>query len=136
MNTMDRGTVLLDWVTMLSWKQQSTLLSALRGPDLAAPAVKRVSRWLRAATQNCGDSSSGYMRQEELPSSTELELELLFLPTHFTLHFLYGLEIVGYHHPDAGVAEKARSWYTELVQRFHLHPESMEEIDVRLQDKM
>lgn len=131
---MGNGKVILDWVCRLPWKQQSVLLSALRGPDAESIYVKMLSRWLRMCVQENADPTSGYMGDAELPEIQQVEDELMFLPTHYTIHLLYGLEITGYNHSDPRIAERALRYYTGIVARFHLVPESKEELDARLID--
>ena len=87
------------------------------------------------ACQNCADTTTGYMQQLNFPTVKELEAELMFCSTHFTLHFLYGLEIIGYYHPDRDMAQHARDYYQGLVSEFAMRGESKEELEARLQDK-
>src|SRR3954469_5589558 len=54
--------VVLPWLAVLPWKQQSIFFSSLRGPDRAnVPAIKRTNRWMRSVAQNNADPSKGYM---------------------------------------------------------------------------
>ena len=40
---MEKGKVLQDWMGKLPWKQQSVILSSLRGPDnFRFPAIKKL----------------------------------------------------------------------------------------------
>jgi len=58
--------------------------------------------------------------------------ELDAIPLHFQLHFMHGVEILGYKHPRHG------AWwlwlYERLVKDMHLNMETKEELDFRLGD--
>lgn len=134
---MGKGLVLLDWMAKLDWKQQSVILSALRGPDNHhSPNIKKISRWIRSITQNNADPSHSYMKNVELPGLKDFEDEFYFESTHYSLHLLFALEIIGYKHPDKDVAKIALDYYLALVADvYHLKPESESDLDKRLQDK-
>jgi hypothetical protein len=56
------------------------------------------------------------------------------LPLHFYLHVIHASSILGYHHSN----ERIRNWwnktYNRLCHDMHLHPETQEELDNRLND--
>lgn len=135
---MANGLVLLDWMAELGWKQQSVILSALRGPDNHhSPNIKKLSRWIRSVTQNNADPSHSYMKSIDLPSLKDFEDEFYFASTHYSLHLLFALEIIGFKHPDPVIAKIAMDYYLALVEDvYHLKPESMADLDDRLQDKV
>lgn len=135
---MAKGTVLQEWMGGLTWKQQSVVLSALRGPDNQyCPNIKKISRWIRFITQNNADPSHTYMRTVDLPAVQEFEDEYSFCSTHYSLHLLFALEIIGYKHPDKETAKIARDYYLALVDDvYHLKPETEEDLDKRLEDKV
>lgn len=135
---MGKGIVLLDWMSALDWKQQSVILSALRGPDNHhAPTIKKLSRWIRSITQNNADPTHSYMKSVELPELKEFEDEFYFASTHYSLHLLFALEIIGYKHPDPAIAKIALQYYLALVEDvYHLKPETEADLDNRLFDKV
>lgn len=135
---MDGKTVLLNWIKELPWKQQSVLLSALRGPDTAYyPHIKKVTKWIRINLQNNADPTKSYMHQENLPSAKELEKEIEFCSVHYACHLLHALEIIGYKHPDEKTASYANNYYRYFSREiFHLNPETKEQLDKRLEDKV
>ncbi len=135
---MAKGIVLLDWMSNLSWKQQSVILLALRGPDNHySPNLKKISRWIRSITQNNADPTHSYMKIVDLPSIKEFEDEYYFCSTHYSLHLLFALEIIGYKHPDKNVASTALKYYLSLVDDvYHLKPETIHDLDKRLRDKV
>jgi hypothetical protein len=130
--------VLLDWMGEISWKEQSVVISSLRGPDnLYTPNIKKLIRWMRGATQNNADPKHSYMQIDELPSFEEIEHEIAFCSMHYVTHLLHGLEIIGYKHSDKSMAKIARNYYLEIVKEFfHLYPETEIQMDTRLQDKV
>jgi hypothetical protein len=132
---MSKGFVLQDWMAELPWKQQSVVLSSLRGPDLSRPvAVKKLNRWLRAVTQNNADPSTDYMKDIALPEIDDLEEELGYCTMHYFTHLLHALEIIGYKHPDNVIRDISNIYYKGLVNFAHLNPETKEQLDTRLED--
>ena len=120
----------------LTWKQQSTLFSALRGPDnLRCENVKKVTRWLRGLMQNNADNSDDYMRDVGLPEIEEVNKELEFTSVHYFCHLMHVLEIVGYKHPDIEIRKQASNYYFGIVRALHLNPETENELEKRLKDK-
>jgi hypothetical protein len=134
---MSKGVVLQDWVgDLLTWKQQSTMFSALRGPDnLRCDNVKKVTRWLRGVTQKDADPSDDYMRKMELPSIEELNKELEFTSVHYFCHLMHVLEIIDYKHPEQGVRRTASDYYLGIVHALHLNQETFGQLEIRLKDK-
>lgn len=134
---MGEGHVLQAWVAALPWKQQSVLLSSLRGPDTARPgSIKTVNRWLRGIMQNNADSSTDYMTEVPLPERNELQRDLEYCTMHYYSHLMHAIQIVGYKHPDQEIAKKANTYYELLVDFLHLNPETREQMNKRLEDKV
>lgn len=131
------GSVLRAWVADLPWKQQSVLLSGLRGPDeRRCPEVKKVIRFLRAATQN----DAGVTAEDSYLDGGSLDdvntrgvlREVEYLSVHFATHLLYALLIVACGCPDGDVAEQAGDLYDAIVDDWHLNPETREQMEARL----
>jgi len=134
---MEKGKVLQDWMGELPWKQQSVILSSLRGPDTHRPEhVKKVTRWLRAITQNNADSSTDYMKDVGLPDFEALRTDLEFCTIHYFCHLLHTFEIIGYNHPNSEIRNLSRNYYEGLVDALHLNSETKEQLDNRLEDKV
>ncbi|MBS3089123.1 hypothetical protein J4402_05130 [Candidatus Pacearchaeota archaeon] len=129
--------VLKEWMAELPWKQQSVVLSSLRGPDTSRPAsVKILNRWLRGITQNNADSSTDYMKNLAHPSVGDLQKDLEYCTMHYYCHLMHAMEIIGYNHPDKEIAETARGYYENMVLFLHLNPETKEQLNKRLEDKI
>ena len=130
------GLVLQEWVGALSWKQQSIVLSSLRGPDnLSLPNLKLVSRWIRGVVQRNADSSSKYMNSISFPNISGLREEVEFCSVHYLGHLLQGLEVIGYNHPDQLISREALGCYSGIVERvLHLNVESKSQLETRLRD--
>jgi hypothetical protein len=134
---MSNGFVLQEWMKELSWKQQSVIFSSLRGPDLSRPvAVKKLNRWLRNITQNNADPSTEYMKEIVLPDIEDLKEELGYCTIHYFTHLMHALEIIGYKHPDKLIGDTAKNYYFGLVDFMHLNPETKEQLNKRLEDKV
>lgn len=134
---MNNGFVLKDWMSELPWKEQSVILSSLRGPDLSRPvAVKKLNRWLRSITQNNADSSTEYMKEIVLPDIEDLKEEVGYCTMHYFTHLMHALEIIGYKHPDKFIRDMGEKYYLGLVDFAHLNPETKEQLDKRLEDRV
>lgn len=152
--------VLQEWVTDLTFMQQTVLLTAIRGPD-GAPKygpTKMLLRWYRRcillSAMDGVALSTPYLfgggsftgpsyepttywhdwtpRMEEIVGLYLRELDAL--PHHFQLHFMHAVEILGYKHPDPDIAVFWLSTYLRLVHDMHLWPETEEQMDLRLGD--
>jgi hypothetical protein len=126
--------VLLPWVTDLPFKMQSVLISGLRGPDThQVVALKRVVRWIRAATQNNADPTTDYMKDiGPLPEWSEVQKELEFCSVHYYAHLMHTLEIIGYMHHDPIGVQHARRLYFEMADALHLVAETRLQLLQRL----
>lgn len=125
----------------LSWKQQTVLLTALRGPDAGAiPALKIVTRWIRSIVVKNAAPKERFMRETEWkPIKTiiaENTSDFAMLSVHYFMHLMHGLEIIGHHHPDLTTRAKAKSGYFDMCEYMHVHPETKEELDNRLEDRV
>jgi hypothetical protein len=134
---MSKGTVLQEWMADLPWKQQSVILSVLRGPDnFRFEGIKKVNRWLRKITQHNADPSTEYMQKIELPSVEQICKEGEYTSVHYFCHLMHALEIIGYNHPDKEISKTAEDYYFSLVNALHLNPETEEQLNRRLEDKV
>ncbi len=133
-----KGKVLQDWIGILSWKMQSVLISAQRGPDSHfCPHVKSLTKWIRRTCQQNADPSHSFMANVPLPTLDELEYELEYCTMHFTFHLLYGLEIIAYKHPDVEINKKAMYYYKGIIEDIlHFNIEREEQMNARLFDKV
>lgn len=113
------------WVRELQWKEQSILFSGLRGPDtMRCPAVKGMSKWMRAVSQEDADPSKPYMQSARLPDVEDVLEELEHLPCHFVHHFADALAVIGYGHPDVGTRQCAYGLHVLIAEElFHFVPE-------------
>jgi len=134
---MGKGFVLQEWMAELPWKQQSVILSSLRGPDNVRPgSVKVVNRWLRGITQNNADSSTDYMKDLPHPSIEDLLSDLEYCTLHYYCHLMHAIEIIGYNCPEKKTAEIARKYYFAMTDDLHLNPETKEQLNLRLSDRV
>ena len=134
---MNKGFVLQAWMAELPWKQQSVIFSSLRGPDLSRPiAVKKLNRWLRSVTQNNADPSTEYMKKIVLPKIEDLKEEVGYCTMHYFTHLLHALEIIGYNHPEEKTKDIAIRYYAAMVDFLHLNPETKEQLNKRLEDRV
>lgn len=105
--------VLQDWVMTLNWKEQTGLISAIRGVDINDNEViekecKSITRMIRFLVLNNADSKTNFMTDEVLaPSDIVNKLEYLYdqislgnLPLHWSSHIFGALKIIIEKHPN------------------------------------
>lgn len=137
--------VLQEWVINLGperMRHQGVLLTAVRGCDVVKKdePVKLLARCYRAAILNCfcGDPRKAVSFVELVPNVVLLErMEAVVknhdhYPMHYVLHLVHAAAIVGHYHPDAGVSSAWLIFYNQMVSKFHMRPESREDLDRRL----
>lgn len=56
------------------------------------------------------------------------------LPLHYFMHFMHGVEILGYKHPDPRERSLWHGFYLLIVNAMHLSPETEAAMDARLCD--
>lgn len=148
------------WTHSLPMMQQTVLLTAIRGPDNMPKysGVKMLLRWYRrcvllSAMDGCAitnpiDTNGGSFTGPSLEGDDDLDCwedrmqahinEYLrqtdALPHHYQMHFMHAVEILGYKHPDSRIKFFWHQLYLRLVNDFHLHPETEQELNERLGD--
>ena len=132
--------VIKEWAWSLSWKQQTVLMSALRGCDTAGkndPSKAFIRRLRNAVLHNGGpdDADPEFMT----PNVTKQDVydftkSMDQYPIHFILHLVHAAEVVGYNHPDSQEREFWYLFYNMFVDAFHMLPEDRTGNDHRLRD--
>lgn len=136
------SSVLQSWVTEnCSWKEQTVLLCALRGPDAGGtPKVKAWVRFIRATVLQNAAPHKTFMRKESITSIQEIAdnepLTFDMLPVHYLGHLMHALQVTGYRHPDKSVQATALYAYEEFCEYLHVNPESHEQMTLRLKDEV
>lgn len=126
---------------LLRWFRRCVLLSAMDGKTLSDPCSRNGGSFTGPSCDNSYESSDGDVVEKGWEHALEdadvlgkYLRELDAVPHHFQLHFMHAVEILGYKHPD----ERIRVWwhvvYERLVNDMHLHPETEQELDLRLGD--
>lgn len=127
--------VLQKWVQELTWKEQSAILTSIRGSDeFYIPQLRSLVRWIRRTTLYDADLNGTFVKHGALPSKGELKPCLEYMRVHFVSHLMHTLEIIGYRCPDDDIAEIAEGYYVNMCDILHCNPETREEMDVRLKD--
>ncbi len=132
--------VVKEWLFQdnISLKQQTVVLSALRGCDgqPKEDLSKKLTRMLRSAIlYNAATPTSNFMKE----TMTLDEIALLSknadkYPMHYYTHAMHACEIIGYKHPDDGIRVWFNKAYVTMVKALHLNPETESECDYRLRD--
>lgn len=125
------------WLSELPWKMQTVVNQGLRAPDTHyCKGLKLVCRWMRGVVLQNADTNHTFMcSKKEMPKIEDIENELNYCSVHFATHFLYALEIIGYHHPNCKEKAIAQRYYRGIVEeQWHFNVETEKELEVRLAD--
>jgi hypothetical protein len=136
--------VLQDWVMELPLREQGTLLTGVRGCDLApkTPATTRSAErsliaFLRYCVLNPADVREvdivGSFFRSLAPADWKAS-EFGHYPLHWYSHVMHCFEVVAYRHPGADIAADALKIYTRLVRGLHLNVETKEQMIARLSE--
>lgn len=155
------ASVLQDWVAGIPMMQQTVLLTAIRGPDGLPKygAIKMLLRWYRRCTllsamdrsvipdpidATRGGSFTGPSLDGDHPEDpwgermqvhvNQYLKDLDAIPHHFQMHFMHGVEILGYKHPVTEIRFFWHQLYKRLVHDMHVWPETEAQLDGRLGD--
>lgn len=133
-----------DWVHTLTFQQQALLMTGMRGPDGCNKhcAAKVIIRFLRGsickpAGEWDGDNNNDFMWGNY--SVFNIWRKAFFddpdgYPHHFIMHLVHCAEVIGYKHPNRDISVYWRSFYNDACHSFHMHIETEEEMDDRLND--
>ena len=144
--------MLQDWVMDLPLRAQGTLLTGIRGCDVAPKVVETVTERYGCST---GESSPerqlvAFLRYCVMNPADPREVDICgaffasrppemwkpsalgHYPLHWYSHVMHCFEVVGYIHPDLVVRCRAHQIYTRMAHSLHLHPETEEQMMARL----
>lgn len=82
------------------------------------------------------DSSTDYMKDLPFPSLDDFQRDLEYCTMHYYCHLMHAMEIIGYNHPKEETRDIALGYYAAMVEFQHLNPETKEELNSRLEDKV
>lgn len=135
--------VLQDWVMALPLREQGTLLTGVRGCDMApktpgedAPE-RRLVAFLRWCTMNPADEREIDIPGSFFQSAPPIEWkpsQFGHYPQHWYAHLMHCFEVVAYRHPDFKVGIQANGIYKKLVKNLHLNPETYDQMIARLSE--
>lgn len=136
--------VLQDWVMELPIRAQGTLLTGIRGCDLApkmpsciderygcstgeGSAERQLVAFLRYLVLNPADAREidvpgGWFRST--PPENWKPSQFGHYPQHWYSHIMHCFEVVGYLNPNQHLAHQAYLIYERLVHNLHLEPET------------
>lgn len=132
------NSVVQDWVGEMTLKQQTVVLSAIRGCD-GAPKndiSKPFVRALRAVVlKNAVEGECTFMEAEILDKDISVFVKSLDpYPMHWLIHFIHAVECVGYGHSDKAIASWWGLLYIRLCEALHFVPEGFGVWNERLVD--
>ncbi|MCL2570429.1 MAG: hypothetical protein FWE16_04460 [Firmicutes bacterium] len=135
-----KNCVVEDWLYAdnISLKQQTVVLSALRGCDGQSrhDLSKKLARKIRCTVlKNAATSSTEFMQDlMTLDEVRDFAKDCDKYPVHYYIHVIHCCEIIGYKHNY----ENTRKWFSDayriMVDALHLRTETEKECDYRLRD--
>lgn len=135
--------ILQDWVVNLPLREQGTLLTGIRGCDLAPKYIdtenteRRLVAFLRYCILNPADPREVDIPHSFFQSSPPKNWrpsEFGHYPTHWYSHVMHCFEVVGYRHPMDHIRNMAQEIYQNMVHGLHLNIETREEMIERLSE--
>jgi len=144
--------VLQDWVMCMPLRAQGTLLTGIRGCDLAPKnplcidprygcstgedtPERGLTAFLRYCVMNPADPREvdipGAFFQSKPPENWKPS-QFGHYPQHWYSHLMHCFEVVGYHHPAPDIRIDAYKIYCRFVSNLHLNPETGEQMWDRL----
>lgn len=144
--------VIPDWMSKLTFQQQSVLMLALRGPDGVRKhhPMKNIQRAYRGTILKAavygrllapGEEADSFMSMERIVDVTMWQEDMLMyfhhideLPHHFHAHLMHGAQILGYKHESFVLRQRWNEFYFRCVDDAHLKIETEAEMDERLND--
>lgn len=132
------------WVgDLLSFKQQTVLLSALRGcdgkpkEDVSKILTRKLRGEILLSADTVSKSTPGTFMgapDDMATAANKFVANLDHYPVHWLMHFAHAVEIVGYYHPDPTTAKWWLSLYEAILAALHVSPESKAQNEERLKD--
>ncbi len=123
-----------DWISKLSKQQQEIVMYSLKGPPTTVPtSMKITTKWLNDIVL---DSPKQNMEDFYHPLIEKFENDLRYCTVHYYSHLMQAMEIIGYNHPKEDIRDVALGYYAAMVEFLHLNPETKEELNSRLEDKV
>ncbi len=136
--------VLQDWVMELPLREQGTLLTVVRGCDLAPKhPLDSLERQLTAAFRGAIlvahdpreiDYGPGCFMLSEPPVKLFKLNKLEHYPLHFVSHVIHAAEVIARRHPNDGKRVKWLMIYMSAVKSLHLNIEREEQMFERLSE--
>lgn len=135
MKQEENNCVMKKWVQELTWKEQSAILTAIRGSDERyIPELRSLVRWLRKQTLYNADVDGTFLMIIGMASVKDLKPVLEYVTIHFASHLFHAFEIVGYKHPEEVERIRAIEYYKLFCEMLHCNPETKEQMEKRLTD--
>lgn len=130
--------VLQPWVEELGLRHQGVIVSIARGCDTAPKrcALKEFTKALRGYFLVSFDpnpsSYIAHVQPDDLQQRMDLVLHEDFdqYPHHYIMHLLHAVAIIGYYCDRD--REIWHQFYLRMCKKFHVNPETKEELDQRL----
>ena len=132
--------VVRTWVSACTFKQQTVLLTALRGCDglPREDPSKLLTRELRNVVLRCADTREPKFMVNPAGAVELARMRLLAdldrYPMHWLMHFTHACEVIAFRHPDEAMRFYWFSLYEAIVHGLHLNTELPHQMDNRLAD--
>ncbi len=128
------------WLSKLSWKTQTVLLSALRGcdgkekEDYSKPFTRKF-RSVVLFDAGASDVPNSFMHDSVGEENVVKFISNLdHYPMHWLIHFTHAIEIIGYYHPHPRIKDFWFTMYVNITHALHFNIETKAQLEERLED--
>ena len=128
--------VLQEWVMCLNWKEQTGLISAIRGYDgvykvssKSGDILKRITKMIRFLVIKNADKNTKFMSDEIISIESlkdYMDDILLNVDTHFIEHMLKAIKIIKDKHPSNYVRLFYKNLYDEITSLIEIYDRKIE----------
>lgn len=123
------------WTHDLTWKEQSALLTAIRGSDeVFNEDVRALVRWIRRVVLYDADVKGKFVHNGRILPREKVKPTFEYMTVHFVTHIMHALEIIGYKHPGFIISKQAEECYKTICEVLHCNPEDVKQMNARLKD--
>jgi hypothetical protein len=138
-DSIGEGFVIRDWLQSLAWKEQTVLLTAIRGCDnrpIEDPVKPIIQEYRSIVLHDAVPSENdGFMKKFNDEERDRFLKHIDEYPLHWFKHFLHAVEIVGYKHPDDDIRDRWNNLYVKLCRDgLKVNTEKSHQLDERLSD--
>jgi len=135
--------IINNWISTLTYKQQAYLLMSLRNCDIVdyddpsrilINELRKVIFKTIIQVNDIDDLSKENEDRDFRKLIIKVSINMNKYPLNFYKSLILSSQIIGYKHPDFKTKKRWFDVYVKLAQKINLHIESEDDLDIRLGD--